>query len=290
MFSKKGIKSEKLSKDEIIQKLEEEKIKLQQELKSAKARIRRLESEARVKHLQQRETFQLQEPIVGLSRIGNVLIEEGGENRDDDGYEQKSNDDPENFSVEVTAIASGISEDEKELLHDNIEMHSLISVPSSVLLDDSIEMHSVTSVTSSACTIPTGNDKKSKFSRCQHQLRQRLRRGSNRRYRGEDAHLGYFSKLRPPLERITESDTQQSFLAKLDDRDESSSTVSATSDLTASVASLTSTDDDSISESSQVTGRSVNLYAMKSLLQTNSGESDVISFEPDDEHFLFGEI
>jgi len=29
---------------------------------------------------------------------------------------------------------------------------------------------------------------------------------------------------------------------------------------------------------------------MKSLLQTNSGESDVISFEPDDEHFLFGEI
>jgi hypothetical protein len=262
MFFKKSLKQDVASKGETLQRLQDENRRLRQELKDAKSRIRELESAARVDQLQREETTSSSKPSPLPSNA-----QESIEYRDDDGGGEDIVDESGDFGVEVEATTTG-------------------SQIKGEVLDTASDMHSTTS---SARTIPTGNDLKSNLHRRQKELRQQLRRSKSsigRRYSGEDAYLNYFSRLSTPLESITEIDTRRNVLRDDDDYD----IASTTSDITASVASSTMLDDESIDSFSLMSGRMLPLRAMKSLLRVSSDQSDAISFVPDDETVLFGEI
>jgi hypothetical protein len=274
MFFKKSLKQEESSKaDETIQRLQEENRKLRQELNDANSRIHELESAARETEFRQQREISPLSPAPTLVRSATAPLytntREGVEDRDDDGRGETIDDDSyDGFSVEVEAATAGFEMEVEELLQ--IE-----------------ETDETDSTTGSACTIPTANDKKSNSNR---KLRQRMKRSSSNRRSGEDAYLNYFSRRSPPLESITEIDTRRNS-SPHDNNDycDYGDDLTTTSDLTASVAG----DELSIDGGSLMSGRRLPLYAMKSLLRISSAESSqshAISFVPDDEPVLFGEI
>jgi hypothetical protein len=275
MFFKKALKQEEATSpkaDETIQKLEEENRKLRQELNDANSRIHELESEsesvARENKLHQQREIPLLSSAQALLRsttapLYTMNAREGAEDRDDDDRGETSSfvDDEscDGLSVEVEAATVGFDLVKDDLL----ELE---------------EMDEIESTTGSACTIPTGNDKKSKFHR---KLRHRSRRRG-----GGNAHLNYFSRRSPPLESITEIDTTRRNSSSSSPRDSSNyydydygDDMTTTSDLTASVAG-----DDLVQshydarKSSLMSGRRLPLSAMKSLLRA------------DNEPVLYGEI
>lgn len=291
MFFKKALKQEESTSpkaDETIQRLEEENRKLRQELNDANSRIHELESEsesvARENKLHQQREIPLLSSAQALLRsttapLYTMNAREGAEDRDDDDRGETSSfvDDEscDGLSVEVEAATVGFD----LVIDDLLEME---------------EMDEIESTTGSACTIPTGNDKKSKFHR---KLRHRSRRRG-----GGNAHLNYFSRRSPPLESITEIDTTRRNSSSSSPRDSSNyydygDDMTTTSDLTASVAGddLVQSHHDA-RKSSLMSGRRLPLSAMKSLLRASSAESaqsaqfHEISFVLDNEPVLYGEI
>ena len=287
MFFKKSLKQEEPSKaDETVQRLEEENRKLRQELNDANSRIRELESELESESVtrehklrQQRETSLLSSAQTfqrsATAPLYTTNTREGAEDRDDDGRGETSTVDDESddgFSVEVEASTAGF----------DLEIEDLLE------MEETDEIHSTTG---SACTIPTGNDKKSNSHR---KLRHRSRRRS-----GGNAHLNYFSRRSPPLESITEINTTRRNGSSSSTRENNNDycdygdDMTTTSDLTASVAGDELVSNHHDARKSLMSGRRLPLSAMKSLLRASSAESaqlHEISFVSDDEPFLFGEI
>lgn len=267
MFIKKAFKHDSDSqKEDAMKMLKEENRKLKQQLQAANSRIRQLEffNRAQSERLSDyAKPTPIQVPDVQYSA-------EGTEYRDDD---DGSKDPADAFSVEVAALTRG-SKVQGEFLDIENEIHS--TAPS-------------------AKTIPTGNDKKSKQQRRQHEMRHKLRRSNSsgssgsRSFHGEDAYLDYFSRRSSPaLESITEIETIPSYF-------EDYEFASTTSELTASVASSTMGDEESTDSGSLMLGKRLPLQAMKSLLRISSEKSeksDTITFASidDDSEVLFGEI
>jgi len=274
MFIKKAFKhgDSDSQKEEAMKMLKEENRKLKQQLQAANSRIRQLELFNRA----QSERLSDYAKPTPIPFPDVQYTAEGTEYRDDDDGSEESKDPADSFSVEVAAITRG-SKVQGEFLDIENEIHS--TAPS-------------------AKTIPAGNDKKSKQQRRQHQMRQKLRQSnsscsnsnSSRSFQGEDAYLDYFSRRSsPPMESITEIETIPSYFEDYYDM------ASTTSELTASVASSTMGDEESIDSRSLMLGRKLPLRAMKSLLRISSEKSeksDTISFLPadDDSEVLFGEI
>lgn len=277
MFFKKAMRQDESIKDETIERLQEEKRKLRQELNKAYSRIRELEL---LTTRPNEQSMALSANQTAVSSEAELLYaSEGVENRDDDSGHEDIDDEIDGFSVEVAAITRG-------------------STIQGEFLDIENEIYSTAP---SAQTVPTGNDKNSNFQRREHQLRQRLRRGdsstsskssgSNSR-RGEDAFLDYFSRRNsPPLESITEIETRTCL--SYDDDDDMAST---TSELTASVASSAMLADERFfGGGSLMSGKRIPLSAMKSLMRISSAESSEAEsasglFVQDGEQVLFGEI
>jgi len=260
MFFKKASKQEEQLKDETIRKLQEENNKLRQELVDANSRIRKLESAERENRSPSPKSTS--DP----SETETLAAREFVEHRDDDGWFEDIDDNCDDFSVEVEAITVASSTG-----------HELFNK-----YDDETQ-----STTSSVCTTPTGNDKISNFQRRQHQIRDRLRRSTSNSSRGEKAHLNYFFRRSNPLEKASEMNTRRSLL---DDSSSVDSVASVTSDFSASFDSSLVHDDKSADGRTLMSGRMLPLHAMKSLLRASSAESDAVSFVPDNEPVLFGEI
>ena len=263
-FFKKALKKEELSKDEIIRKLKDENRQLRQELNDANSRIRELESAA--SETQTREI--VISPSIEISsvpsNIETLRSSKSFEKRDDEVSGEEIDGDSDVFSVEVSAVSMGSINQQESFDH-----------------GDEIQ-----SISASACTIPTGNDKRSKSQRRQQEFQQKFRRSSSRRSRGEDAYLNYFSRRSQPLESITEVHKR----SLLDDSESGDEIESATSDLSMSIDSSSFEDDDATDASSLMSGRRIPLRAMKSLLRISSTDSDALSYIQDDEPVLFGEI
>mmetsp|Transcript_25805 Transcript_25805/g.60500 ORF Transcript_25805/g.60500 Transcript_25805/m.60500 type:complete len:304 (+) Transcript_25805:118-1029(+) len=263
-FFKKGKKKEELSKDEIVKKLQDENDQLRKELNDANSRIRELESAAI-----ENQTWEI--AITPTRETGSVQSTTEASNarksfeyRDDDVSGEEIDDDSDVFSIEVEA-ARPVTQHESFDHEDEVQ-----------------------STSASASTIPTGNDKKSKLQRRQRESRQKVRRGSGSRSRGEDAYLNYFSRRIPPLESVTETAMGRSLL----DSDSGDDTASTTSDLSMSIASSFFVEDETTETGSLMTGRKIPLRSMKSLLRSSSTstESDTLPYLQDDEPVLFGEI
>jgi len=264
-FFKKALKKEELSKDETIRRLQDENRELRQELKDANTRIRELESAAVSNQPRESVMAPLRELTSVPSTIKTRISRNSLEHRDDDVGGEGIDDESDVFSVEVEAETMG-------------------AVIKHEIFDNEDEVHSISS---SARTIPTGNDKISKFQRRQQEFRQKLRRSSSIRNRGDEAHLNYFSRRSPPLERITEINTRKNLL---DDTSSGEDSVSTTSDLSMSISSSMLLDDEATDAMSLMSGRKVPLRTMKSLLRISSTDSDTFSYVQDDEQVLFGEI
>ena len=107
MFFKKAMRQDESAKDETIQKLQEEKRKLKQELDRAYSRIRELE--LLTTRTNQIPTTSLEKPIPvspEAASAEHLYASEGVENRDDDGSDNDDDDESTGFSVEVARSAS----------------------------------------------------------------------------------------------------------------------------------------------------------------------------------------
>jgi len=279
MFFKKASKQEEQLKDETIRKLQEENNKLRQELVDAnsrrlqgennKLRQELVDANSRIRKLESAERENRSpspKSTSDPSETETLAAREFVEHRDDDGWFEDIDDNCDDFSVEVEAITVASSTG-----------HELFNK-----YDDETQ-----STTSSVCTTPTGNDKISNFQRRQHQIRDRLRRSTSNSSRGEKAHLNYFFRRSNPLEKASEMNTRRSLL---DDSSSVDSVASVTSDFSASFDSSLVPDDKSADGRTLMSGRMLPLHAMKSLLRASSAESDAVSFVPDNEPVIFGEI
>jgi|Transcript_14109 hypothetical protein len=278
------------SSDEIVQKLLQENRQLRQDLSNANNRISKLEEAvaaaaavATTKESQERElspTVRMSMPMsmsmsMPLGYHQATGIREAVDYRDDNSYAYSEDTEYEadDFSIEVeaSAVESGIRQQREE--------------------DEPLDIAEVESTTASACTIPTGNNKKSNSRRRQLHLHHILRGSGTRTRNTIDKNDDRSS---PPIESITQSKEERQRLLGIYGFDDS---ISITSDLSSSVSSLKTAEDDNSRSSlipgvdSLMSGRMLPLYAMRSLLRISSTDSDFISgVIADDESSLFGEI
>jgi len=151
MFFSKGRHGK--SPEDMIQKLLQENRKLRKELKNANSRLLELEVAAALSTTIMTATSTENAPDDNTIEF----TEDPSDDRDDNAhtYGGVAHQDSDDFSVEVEASAF-------------MKQHQR---QKSVNFDD------IQSATGSACTIPTGNDKKSKSFRHQLDLRRRMRGG-----------------------------------------------------------------------------------------------------------------
>mmetsp|Transcript_2754 Transcript_2754/g.6575 ORF Transcript_2754/g.6575 Transcript_2754/m.6575 type:complete len:308 (+) Transcript_2754:64-987(+) len=280
MFFNNGTGRKESSSEDIVQRLLQENRQLRQELIDANNRIRELERAAPIPKESMEHYFPLSEPKP--SDAESASARGAMDNRDDDSYalSDATQYDTDDFSVEVEASEVEFLMRELQQREDEEE-----------LLDFDEEQ----SATPSACTIPTGNDKKSNTRRRQSQLRRRVRgsdRNRNEVPKNHDARHCYFPQQQrhSSIETITEMAQNQSLLDLYGIED----LISITSDLSSvssSVEDNVSTGTSNSKGNSLMSGKMLPLYAMKSLLRISSTDSDFTSLGlEDEESILLGEI